>query len=201
MKKISLVLLVFTYMLIGAELKHITIGNQDFSVITDTYNIYDSKGKVLRFYREELNNNLTFIFTLILKDRTGSCSDKSMEDGYYEINGTKVTLYSYWNRKGRAYNAPYGARVQIYELKDNYNLVRTSSKIYIESQRRNYTKDSGMKYLFKTPKTNMEKKSLKAYVSTVERNYKGVFVYGNEAKKLIKEVEDAMSRKMQAIWH
>ena len=201
MKKISLVLLVFTYMLIGAELKHITIGNQDFSVITDTYNIYDSKGKVLRFYREELNNNLTFMFTLILKDRTGSCSDKSMEDGYYEINGTKVTLYSYWNRKGRAYNAPYGARVQIYELKDNYNLVRTSSKIYIESQRRNYTKDSGMKYLFKTPKTNMEKKSLKAYVSTVERNYKGVFVYGNEAKKLIKEVEDAMSRKMQAIWH
>ena len=201
MKKTLLLLLLIAQTLMGAELKHITIGNQDFSLTTETYDIYDSKGEVLRLYREEQNNNLTFVFSLILKDRTGACSDKSMEDGYYEINGTKVTLYSHWDRRGKAYDAPYGARVQVYQLKDNYDLVRTSSKLYIETQRPNYNENSGMKYLFKTPETEAEKESLKAYVSAVERNYKGTFVYGNEAKKLIKEVEDAMTRKMKAIWN
>ena len=201
MKKTLLLLLLVAQTLMGAELKHITIGNQDFSLTTETYDIYDSKGEVLRLYREERNNNLTFVFSLILKDRTGPCSDKSVEDGYYEINGTTVTLYSLWNRRGKAYDAPYGARVQVYELKDNYDLVRTSSKLYIETQRPNYNENSGMKYLFNAPVTEAEKASLKTYVSAVERNYKGTFVYGNEAKKLIKEVEDAMTRKMKAIWH
>ena len=201
MKKTLLLLLLIAQALMGAELKHMTIGNQDFSLTTETYDIYDSKGEVLRLYREEQNNNLTFVFSLILKDRTGACSDKSMEDGYYEINGTKVTLYSHWDRRGKAYDAPYGARVQVYELKDNYNLVRTSSRLYIEMQRRNYSKDSGMKYLFKAPQTPEEKASLKAYVRAVEHQYNGTFVYGDEAKKLIKEVEDAMIRKMRAMWH
>ena len=201
MKKTLLLILLVAQALMGAELKHITIGNQDFSLTTETYDIYDSKGEVLRLYREERNNNLTFVFSLILKDRTGACSDKSMEDGYYEINGTKVTLYSHWDRKGKAYDAPYGVRVQVYELKDNYDLVRISSKLYIETQRRNYSKDSGMKYLFKAPQTQEEKASLQAYVRAVEHNYDGTFVYGDEAKKLIKEVEDAMIRKMRAIWN
>ena len=201
MKKTLLLLLLVAQTLMGAELKHITIGNQDFSLTTETYDIYDSKGEVLRLYREERNNNLTFVFSLILKDRTGPCSDKSVEDGYYEINGTTVTLYSHWDRRGKAYDAPYGARVQVYELKDNYDLVRTSSRLYIETQRPNYNENSGMKYLFKAPETEAEKADLKVYVSAVERNYKGTFVYGDEAKKLIKEVEDAMTRKMKAIWN
>ena len=201
MKKTLLLLLLVAQALVGAELKHITIGNQDFSLTTETYDIYDSKGEVLRLYREERNNNLTFVFSLILKDRTGPCSDKSVEDGYYEINGTKVTLYSHWERRGKAYDAPYGARVQVYELKDNYDLVRTSSKLYIETQRPNYNENSGMKYLFNAPKTEAEKADLKSYVSAVERNYKGTFVYGDEAKKLIKKVENAMTRKMKAIWN
>jgi hypothetical protein len=188
-------------MVVGATLKHITIGNQDFSIITENYDLYDSKGEVLRLYREEQNNNLTFILTLILKDRTGACADKSIEDGYYEINGTTLTLYSYWNRRGKAYNAPYGARIQVYRLKDNYDLVRISSKLYIETQRVNYNEDSGIKYLFKTPQTKEEKASLHTYIKAVEHNYKGTFVYGNEAKKLVKEVEDAMMRKMKATWH
>jgi len=127
MKKIWVLLFALVQTLMAAELKHITIGNQDFSITTETYDIYDSKGEVLRLYREERNNNLTFVFSLILKDRTGPCSEKSVEDGYYEINGTTVTLYSHWDRRGKAYDAPYGARIQVYELKDNYDLVRTSS--------------------------------------------------------------------------
>jgi len=201
MKKTLLLLLLVAQTLMGAELNHITIGNQDFSLTTETYNIYDSKGEVLRLYREERNNNLTFVFSLILKDRTGACSDKSMEDGYYEINGTTVTLYSHWDRKGKAYDVPYGVRVQVYELKDNYDLVRTSSKLYIETTRPKYNENSGMKYLFKSPTTEAEKASLKAYAQRVEHTYHGTFVYGDEAKKLIEEVEAAMTRKMRALWN
>lgn len=200
MKNRLLLLLLLTQSLFSAQLQHITIGNQDFTLTRESYDIYDSKGEVLRLYREERNNDLTFIFSLILKDRTGSCSDQSMEDGSYEINGTEIILYSFWDRKGRAYDAPYGARIQVYEMLSNHNVVRKSSRLYIETQRQNYDKSSNMKYLFKKPQNETEETALKAYINSVERNYKGTFVQGDEGKKLIKEVRDAMSRKMKAVW-
>ena len=201
MKKILILLGLSLSSLFATQFKHITIDNQDFSIIIESYDIYDSKGEVLRLYREERNYDLTFIFSLILKDRTGTCSDKSIEDGHYEINGTTITLYSHWDRRGKAYDAPYGARIQVYEMLPNHEVVRKSSKLYIETARKNYNKNSGMKYLFKEAQTEEEKKALKSYISSVERDYKGTFIYGNEAKKLIKEVEDAMTRKMRAIWN
>ena len=183
-----------------ADITHMNIGNQDFMLTIESYDEYDSKGEVLRVYKEERNYDLLFMFSLILKDRTGACSDKSLEDGYYEINGTTVTLYSHWSRRGKAYDAPYGARVQVYKIDDNFDLTRVSSKLYIETARPNYNENSGMKYLFNTAKNEEEKAALQAYVNRVERTYKGTFVFGDEAKKLIKEVEDAMTRKMKAIW-
>ena len=184
-----------------ADITHTNIGNQDFMLTTESYDEYDSKGEVLRLYKEQRNSDLKFMFSLILKDRTGTCADKSLEDGYYEINGTTVTLYSYWSRRGKAYNAPYGARVQVYKVDDNFNLTRVSSKLYIETARPNYNENSGMKYLFNRPKNKEEKAALQAYVNRVEHAYKGRFVFGDEAKNLIKEVEDAMIRKMKAIWN
>ena len=200
MKKTLLFVSLLVTALFATELKHITIGNQDFSLTTDTYDIYDSKGEVLRLYREERNYDLKFIFSLILKDRTGACSDKSVEDGYYDINGTTITLYSHWDRRGKAYDAPYGARIQVYEMLPNHEVVRTSSKLYIETARKNYNENSGMKHLFKEAQNEEEKKALKSYVSSVERNFKGSFVFGSEAKSLMKDVEDAMTRKMKGIW-
>jgi len=200
LKYTLLFFLLLTQSLFSAQLKHITIGNQDFSLTTESYDIYDSKGEVLRLYCEERNNDLTFIFSLILKDRTGTCSDQSMEDGSYDINGTEITLYTFWNRKGKAYDAPYGARIQVYEMLSNHNVVRKSSRLYIETQRQNYDKSSSMKYLFKKPQNETEETALKAYINSVERNYKGTFVQGDEAKKLIKEVEEAMIRKMKGVW-
>jgi len=200
MQKILLLVSLLLTSLFSAELKHLTIGNQDFAFTRDSYDIYDSKGEVLRLYKEERNYDLKFIFSLILKDRTGVCSDKSVEDGHYEINGTTITLYSHWDRRGKAYNAPYGARIEVYKLLDNHDIVRTSSKVYIETARQNYNDNSGMQYLFKVAKNEKEKQALKAYVDRVERHFKGNFVYGDEAKKLIKEVEDAMTRKMKSIW-
>lgn len=199
--KLFLLTLFTTSVLFGtAELKHITIKNQDFSIVTEAYDIYDSKGEVMKLYKEERSNDLDFVLSIILKDRTGTCSDQSMQDGSYEINGTKITLYSFWNRKGKAYDSPYGARIQRYEMLPDHTLKRISSKVYIETERENYDKQSGMKYLFISAKDDKEKEALQNYIESVEKNYKGTFVYGEEAKRLLAEVEEALARKSKKRW-
>jgi len=188
-------------LLCGAELKHISMGNFDFSLLEDDYAVYDSKGKVMKLYREENNHNLTFMFSLILHDRTGSCSDSGMEEGSYEINGTTMTLYSAWSRKGKAYDAPIGARIQVYELQPNATFKRISSRLYIETQRKKQDKNSGMQYLSTQPKNKQEETEFKSYIAGVETTFKGTFVLGQEAKQLDKEVQEALARKMHTVWH
>ncbi|WP_373028805.1 hypothetical protein [Sulfurovum sp.] len=200
MKLFLLILLTLTTLFATAELEHITIGNQDFSIVTESYEIYDSKGEVMKLYKEERNNDLIFVLSLILKDSTGTCADKSMQTGTYEINGTHITLYSFWDRKGKAYDSPYGARIQRYEMLPDHTVVLKSSKVYIETARKSYDTESGMKYLFTTHNTKSEIEALQAYVKSVEREYKADFVYDNEAKKLMEEVHEAFRRKMKAEW-
>jgi hypothetical protein len=200
MKLFLLILLTLTHLFATAELEHITIGNQDFSLVTETYEIYDSKGEVIKLYKEERNNDLTFVLSLISKDKTGSCADKSMQEGAYEINGTTITLYSFWDRKGKMYDSPYGARIQRYEMLPDHTVALKSSKVYIETSRKSYDTESGMKYLFTPPNNKSEIEALQAYVKSVEREYKGAFVYDNEAKKLMEEVHEAFRRKMKAEW-
>ena len=199
--RVILILSILTSVLLSsAQLEHVTIGNQDFSIVTEAYNIYDSKGKVMKFYKEERNNDLTFVLSLILEDATGTCADKSTQSGSYEINDTTIMLYSFWDRKGKSYESPYGARIQQYEMLPSHTVVLKSSKVYIETARRNYDEESAMKYLFTPPKTKNEKEALDDYIKSVEREYKGDFVYGDEAKKLIDEVHEALHRKMKSRW-
>ncbi len=200
MKIFYMILFTLNILFATAQLEHVTLGNQDFSIVTESYEIYDSKGEVMKFYKEERNNDLTFVLSLILNDKTGTCSDKSMQEGAYEINGTTITLYSFWDRKGKVYDSPYGARIQQYEMLPDHTVVLRSSKVYIEAARKSYDKESGMKYLFTPPKTKMEKEALQAYIQSVEKEYKGVFVFGEEAKKLLGEVHEALRHKMKARW-
>ncbi len=184
----------------AAELKHISMGNFEYSLITDSYDAYDSKGEVMKLYAEENNNDLTFILSLTLHDKTGTCSDKSLEDGSYEINGTTLTLYSAWDRLGRAYDAPVGARIQVYELQPNATFKRISSRLYIETHRKKQDQNSGMQYLFSPPKNKKEQKAFEAYIEEVETRFKGTFVFGEEAKQLRLEVQEALRRKMHSAW-
>ena len=184
----------------SANLEHITIGNQDFSIVTESYRIYDSKGEVVKFYKEERNNDLTFILSLILEDATGTCADKSIQSGSYEINGTNITLYSFWDRKGKVYDSPYGARIQYYEILPDHTVVLKSSILYIETARRSYDKESAMKFLFIPPQTASEKEAFQTYVRSVEKEYKGTFVYGDEARALLNEVQEALRRKIRSKW-
>lgn len=200
MKILSLIFFTVNILFATAELEHVTLGNQDFTLVTESYEIYDSKGEVMKFYKEERNNDLTFVLSLILNDKTGTCADKSMQEGAYEINGTTITLYSFWDRKGKVYDSPYGARIQQYEMLPNHTVVLRSSKVYIETARKSYDQESGMKFLFSPPKTASEKEALHTYINAVEKEYKGVFVFGEEAKMLLDEVHEALRRKMKSAW-
>lgn len=200
MKILLHILLGMSTLFASAELEHLTIENQDFSVVTESYDIYDSKGEVMKLYTEEQNNDLTFVLSLILKDSTGTCSDKSVQEGTYEINGTDITLYSFWDRRGKAYSSPYGARIQHYKMLPNHTVERVLSQVYIETEREKYNAESGMQYLFHAPQNDTEKEALKDYIESVAKEYKGVFVYGEEAKRLMNEVQEALSRKMRRRW-
>ncbi len=197
-----LFLLLFPVMLLHASstIEHRTLNNQDFTIITEDYEVYDSKGRVAKFYRDELNNDLTYLFPLTLNDRTGTCGARSLTKGAYEIEGKTITLYTFWDRQGRIYDTPYGARIQKYEVTKRGELRLIESRLYVESARKSFDPESGMRFLFTKPANDKEKAALETYVKDAERQYKGTFVFGDDVKRLIKEVKEALDRKMINTW-
>lgn len=201
MKKPFLVLLLLGGMLhADATLEHMTLRGTDFTSITEDYDVYDSKGRVLKFYRDEQNYDLKHLFNLTLNDKTGTCSARSVEEGSMEINGNIITLYTYWDRQGRIYDVPYGARIKRYEVQKDGTLKLLSGKLYIETAKKSFDPESGMRFLWETPKTDEDKAAFNDYIKNAERQYKGVFVFGEDAKALIKEVKAALDRKMAKRW-
>ena len=199
MKKIFI--LVFAIgQLFSAPIEKLTINKQEFSLVINSYDIYDSKGSFIKFYKVDKDKNLTSVIRLTLKDVTGNCESKSLEDGAYEINKNVITLYSFWNRRGKAYLEPYGAKIQKYEVELDGTLKELSSLLYIEETRKKQDDDSGMEYLFHTPQGKFEQKKLNTYIKGVEEKYGGKFVFGEESKRLIKHVKEALKRKTKEAW-
>ncbi|MEA1879093.1 MAG: hypothetical protein U9N11_00390 [Campylobacterota bacterium] len=200
MKTLLLLPFIISTLLIGTQFKKITLNNQNFYEITEPYEEYTSKGTAMRLYIEEKNHNLKYLLSLTLIDATGVCSDKRIEKGSYDLNSTHITLYSFWDRIGDVEHAPYGARVQHYEILEDHTIKQLYSKIYIESEIKNYDFESGMQFLFDAPKTTSEKALFETYISNMERRYKGTFVFGKEQDKLLKSVHQALKRRSQSRW-
>jgi hypothetical protein len=200
MKPFLFLLFPLMFLHASATVEHRTLNGQDFTLITEDYDVYDSKGKVVKFYRDELNNDLTYLFPVTLTDKTGTCGARSLTRGAYEIKGKTITLYTFWDRQGRVYDTPYGARIQKYEVTKRGDLKLIGSKLYVETARKSFDPESGMRFLFTKPKNDKEKAALEAYVKDAERQYKGVFVFGDDAKALIQEVKAALDRKMKNTW-
>jgi Holliday junction resolvase RusA-like endonuclease len=199
--KTIFILSLFFMQLFSASLEHVTLNNYDFSIVKESYDIYDSKGEVLKLYKEEQNRDLTFMLRFTLSDHTGGCAAKGMTEGSYELSDDgNITFYSMWTRQGKAYLAPYGARIQTYKVSDAGKLELVEGKIYLEETKRNHDNDSGMEYLFHTPKTEEEKKQLETYVKAIEEKYNATFVFGDDAKVLSLEVKKALKRKIKALW-
>jgi len=184
----------------ASSIKKITIENQPYTIVKEHYNEYGTKGDYIQLYKGSEQTTNSKLFSFILSEVSGSCSDKSIEKGSYEVNGSTITFYTQWSRQGAVYDTPKGARVQVYQVLKNGSLKQLSNKFYIETSRKNYDKKSGMKYLFTSPKTEDEKASLKAYVTKVEKRYHGKFLFAEEAKNLMDEVKEALRRKRKAVW-
>ena len=191
----------FTLFLSAGDFKRLELNEmQDIVVIEENYDIYDSKGRVARFYQETRSGDLRHLFNLTLKDKTGTCSAQSIEEGTYEVNGTTLTLYTSWERQGRIYDVPYGFRVMQYRMDENGTVERIRSRLYVETTQKSFDTESAMRFLWENPKNKADRKAFADYVGNVERQYKGSFVFGDEAKALKKEVQKALDRKMAKRW-
>lgn len=178
-----------------ALVEELVINTHKFTLETKSYDVEDTKGKYLKLYQDD---KLLFRFTL--KDETGACSAKSLIDGHYEIVDNQIKLYSFWNRRGKAYLVPYGARIQIYDILSSGEVKLSASRVYIEASKYKQDDDSGMKYLFKTPQNEAEKALLQSYILEIEKQYNATFVLGQEREALFEEVRSALKRKMQSTW-
>ncbi|UFH58774.1 hypothetical protein [Sulfurovum mangrovi] len=198
----TLILSLLTLTLAMSEelLTGFTLSDQHFMIKTESYHIYDSKGKVLRLYQERGDGEAAELLSFTLDDTTGACHERSIEEGSYEINGSMITFYTRWDRRGNS-DAPYGARIKRYTVDGNGALKLLSSKIYIETERKSEMQESAMQYLFKAPVTENEKEALRDYIENTEKRFKGTFVFGKEAESLINEVKAALHRKSQSVWH
>lgn len=198
----TLFFLILTFSLLMSEegVKPLMLSDQNFMIKTESYHIYDSKGKVLRLYQELTNGEKRQLLSFTLEDTTGACHERSIEEGSYESDNSTITFYTLWKRYGSA-DAPYAARIKRYRVDTNGELKLLSSKIYIETERKSEMKESAMQYLFQTPVTENEKEALQHYITHAEKRFKGTFVFGKEAHTLIKEVNEALTRKRQRRWH
>jgi len=181
--------------------KVVMINHHRFDVVQESYREYGDKGVELKIYRHGADREKLPLLSFSLLYSSGSCASKSLQEGAYEINGSKIILYSRWERSGRAYDAPTGDRIQVYRVDDNGTIVYESGKLYIERYAKRYDPESGMQYLFNAPKNRQEQEALREYKKRVERIFKGKFVEGKAAKALHDEVEEALMRKHREIWH
>ena len=202
MKQIVYLLLFFiltTTSLVSQGWKSLDVNEQSFLIFEEDYDEYDSKGKTVTFYNKEHNESKDALFAFILEDATGGCNDKSIEKGAYEINGSTITFYTLWKRQGSVDDAPFGGRIMHYELKDG-NFSRLSSRLYVETHTEESDEKSGMQFLFKKSISKAEKKRLAEYVTAVEKQFHGKFIFDEEASTLIKEVRSMLKRQIIKVW-
>jgi len=199
MKYIVLFLLT-SLCLLSQENKELLIGGERYIVVHESYNEYGDKGVEMKLYKKSQSLDELPLFSFTLENRSGGCGERSTQDGNYEINGTTLTLYSHWDRSGRAYDAPRGDRIQQYTIETNGTVAFKDGVLYIERQAKNYDKESGLKYLFTSPKNDVEKEKLHSYIESTERLFGGKFVYGDEAVQLHEKVDIVLMKKRQIRW-
>jgi hypothetical protein len=178
------VLIMITPLFAGSMVDRVKIGRDIFTLLTESYHLYDSRGESVKFYKEQKNEDLTYLLTLVLEDKTGGCSGKTIQRGAYEVVDGELILYTLWDKSGTLTDVPHGARIQHYKAGKEGGLTLLSSHIYIELADALNEKDQ---------------KKLTRYIKRMEKLFEGDFVLGQEGKKLLRKVEEAL-RKKQPRW-
>jgi len=203
MKLLIVVLLFVQYLYAEASVRYLQLGDETLTLLEEPYDLYDSKGVSVRFYKESENQDLHYLKTFVVHDKTGNCSGKSIQRGVWQSDGEVLVLYTLWTRSGSIREAPYGAKIARFRLQPDGSLKQTSAKIYIESHRKMRHDTSGMPYLFHEPKNDSEKALLQAYMRQMEKVYGGKFVVGKEAEALLHEVREEIKKeekREQSVW-
>jgi len=200
MKLIFSFIVVCISLFAGEREEEVQIGKHTFILKQEIYNEYGDKGITLLVYAKAKQKEKLPLLSFVLENQSGSCTNKSLEKGTYEIKSNSIKFYSHWERYGKEYNAPIGNRIQVYHVDENGTFYQTESKVYIEKSKRGKEVDEGMKYLYTEAKTSNEKEALKQYIGSVEHIFEAKFVRGNDAKILAKEVTRALIQKQKQRW-
>jgi len=180
--------------------KEVQIGGHSFILVEESYTEYGDKGITMALYANDSKNSRQQKLSFLLRNESGSCSNKNVEDGNYKIKKDSIVFYTHWKRSRSSDNAPIGDRIQVYKVDKNGSFYMIDSKAYIERTIQNEDADEGMQYLYTEAKTEDEKLLLDEYIASVEDIFKAKFVRGEEAKKLKYEVNKALLLKERQQW-
>jgi len=180
--------------------EEINIEGKSFRIVHESYDDYGEKGIAMKLYKKGDSDNSKPRFSFTLENQSGGCGEQSRQEGTYELNGTQLTLYSHWDRSGRAYDTPKGDRIQHYKIDKNGSVSFLDGRLYIEAQSKNYDKQSAIQYLYEAPKNATEENALERYKKRVEEHFKGKFVHQKERKQLHQQVENALMQKRKTRW-
>jgi hypothetical protein len=200
MKILLTYIILFTSLYAFKTEKEVHIGTHTFMLVKESYNEYGDKGVTLALYDRDANESASPKLTFLLRNEYGSCSDKDIEAGSYEIKKDSIVFYTHWKRSRNSDNAPIGNRIQVYKVDNNGSFTMVDSKIYVERTTQNEDADEGMQYLYVAPKTKEEEVLLNEYILSVENIFKAKFVRGDEAIALRKEVREALALKQKQKW-
>ncbi len=162
----------------AATIEHIRVGEHDYTIMIEPYNLYESRGISMKLYLEEESEDLHYLITHLLEDKTGGCLGKSIQKGTYKIIDNRLTLYTKYSRSGREKDAPIGVEVAYFKFREDGSLQKLASQIHLKISQK-------------------EGDNIKA----LEKAYGATFVFGVAAKKLQDEVTTALKElHRHAIW-
>jgi hypothetical protein len=196
-------LLLVLHAFADSEVVRLQKGGFDYVLLKESYDLYESKGVSIKFYKEEQSEDLSYQLTFVVADKTGGCLGKSIQQGVFTFDDYNLTLYTRYTRSGSIKEAPEGVTLKRYRITEAGSLKLLSAKIYIEAHDRTLKDESGMRFLYQPPRSDTEKRALTRYLKTQEKNYGGRFVLGEEADSLRKEVQNAFKKRKKlenSVW-
>ena len=188
MKALYLLFIAVTFLY--ATQSEITISNQKYRISEDSYNEYGEKGSTLTLYSAD---SKTAVLSFTTYEKYGGCGKRNYKESIYDVDGESLTIYDKWS----GYDIS-GYREMIYHFKDGKAKLISSKFYIIDKSMENGQKVKNM--LLKTSKDSKQEEILKHYINSIERAYKGEFLFKKDKDELIARVERAFEKSMKDRW-
>lgn len=140
------------------------------------------------------------LLTHTLDAASGDCSITQIELGDYAVKDNQLIFYSYWAAADRQgiWTYPYGVRKQTYAVDAQGNVKLIDAVLYIEDvigdPLSTNPDEEYLQFLHRFPKNRQQQRTLNDYIQTMQTQYRGRFVHGQERTLLIKEVKTQLAK-------